>query len=692
MDQQGKHSEHNDALDDLLRRYMLETDPETEEGDSLLELAGERVLSSAPLVVPDADREAEMVARLKKRFPKPPEHMPGPVSGAPALRKGLIAFGSLAVLTTVFLLTFGLFADETNSFTQKLKELASPNTSTLADAKGMQPREEISAFAEGISSLQSRDGNPFLLQETDILEEGEEERGGQRPSYSRKTTPPRDHLMNPTESGPFPLTSSLKTTTMQPPVPLEEPAPDPFPLRGLYAQTEAPSQFFQLEDPKQDYLLDTRKGTIVHIPREAFVTASGESVRGAVQVEIKEVYDKSGYIQTNLPTVSNGRQLVSGGVVFVDASAAGRRLKLAQGKDIYLEFVDQKDVDTRDMELYHGEYNSKGEMNWVPVGGRINKMIPMPVDELYFDEFLCDCKAERTWNYILMTLTDKRYEDSWIATREFRQRLHALKEVGYFLPGLNYYRKHTNLPLWKADQKVAEMLQEDAAKGIGKETDADIFERFAQELHTEVAPFNDRGVDLGRWDARRQLLYRQVSREETEDLMRMYKLRRAFVQKLEDRFILEEYDGQKLVKSVRRGKKQNVGEASLKGFLSHRLGWINLDKVAEPTFAGQSTRDVKVRLAGETPLDARKQPFEPVTTFLVYDDINSVVQGSSVTGQLSTFRNIPSTAKAYVVAIGYENYVPYFGMAKLTRGAQVVRVEMSATTVDSYLNQLKRLN
>ena len=157
------------------RRYMLETDPETEEGDSLLELAGERVLSSAPLVVPDADREAEMVARLKKRFPKPPEHMPGPVSGAPALRKGLIAFGSLAVLTTVFLLTFGLFADETNSFTQKLKELASPNTSTLADAKGMQPREEISAVAEGMER-----SSPFTSED--------------------RTASPRDAVR--TESGP----------------------------------------------------------------------------------------------------------------------------------------------------------------------------------------------------------------------------------------------------------------------------------------------------------------------------------------------------------------------------------------------------------------------------------------------------------------------------------------------------------
>ena len=147
-----------------------------------------------------------------------------------------------------------------------------------------------------------------------------------------------------------------------------------------------------------------------------------------------------------------------------------------------------------------------------------------------------------------------------------------------------------------------------------------------------------------------------------------------------------------IVKGVRRGKQEKVGEVQLKGYLAQELGWINLDKVAEPIFAGDQGRDVKVRLAGETPLDARKTPFEPVTTFLVYKDINSVVQGSTVTGQLSTFRNVPRKANAYVVAIGYENYVPYFGMARLTKGAEVVRVEMGPTTVDAYLTELERLN
>ena len=76
MNSQGKHSEHQDPLDDLLRRYLLENDPETEDGVSLLDLAGERVLSMSPTVMPSPEREAAMVDRLKERFPEPSEPLP----------------------------------------------------------------------------------------------------------------------------------------------------------------------------------------------------------------------------------------------------------------------------------------------------------------------------------------------------------------------------------------------------------------------------------------------------------------------------------------------------------------------------------------------------------------------------------------------------------------------------------------
>lgn len=688
MDQQGRHSEHQDALDDLLRRFMLENDPETEEGDSLLDLAGERMLSVAPVVVPSAEKGAEMMARLKEGFPPPPDPIPGPASGTDFLKRGLIGFGALAVLTTALLLTIGIFANEPTTTNDDLKNYGSPDLSTLADAKGMQPREEGAGLTEEITSLHQGDGNPMMFPDNQDLI-GSTERGGLSVSATRKSTPPSDHLKTPKESGPYPLTSS-PTPPHAIPVHMEEAAPDPYPLRGLYAQTAPTSEFHQL-DPKKDHLIQGSQGTVLHIPKDAFVGESGESVSGMVQVEIKEVYDKAEYVKGNLPTVSNGRQLVSGGVIYVDATAAGRRLKLDRDKEIYVEFADQRGVNTRDMELWHGEYNERGEMNWVPAGGKVDKMVPMPLDELYFDEFICDCKGEGLWNRFVWAITDPTYANSWIATREFRQRLRQLRDVGYYEQGLIHYSKNIQKPLWKVDKEVAGMLKRDAEKGIGKEEDAEPFNRFAQELRTEVEPYNDRGVDLDRWDARRQLLYRKVSREETERLMRIHKLQNEFVKEIEGRLVFRTVNGFRQVKSVRRGAYRKAGEVHLKGFLLKTMGWKNLDKVADPSFARRSTRKVKVRLVG-APLDASKEPYEPVNTFIVYKHLNSVVPGSRVTGQYSTFKKVPKNVDAWVVALGYKDLVPYVGIASLKGDRREVKVEMARTTIDGYLAQLDRLN
>lgn len=691
MEFPGKQNEHNDALDEILRRYLLENDPETEEGESLMEMAGESVLSTPPLVMPSASKEAAMLDRLKENFPSG--------SGAPAvasstggwtlLKSSLVGAGALAVLTTLILLFTNPFAEKPNEYTIQLKTDALPELNTLARVKGNQPREENMVAIEEITSLQIGEGNPMLVQEG--TERTNNSKGGRGSALTYGAPNPAMESMQEDKSVPAPLVSSPDLAVLPPIAHPAMVAPDPFPLRSLYAQTTTTSNYYQLES-KEDHLIEAQKGTLLHIPKDAFVTMGGERVKGPVQLEIKEVYDKSEYIKSNLPTVSNGRQLISGGVLYVEASSQGRPLKLARNKDIYVEFAANSKVDTRDMQLWEGEFDGQGQMNWVPVGGLADKLVPLPLDEIYFDEFWCDCKGEKLWNRTLWEITDESFSNSWIATREFRQRLRMLRDVGYYEEGLTYYRDHIREPLWKVDQAVAGMLKVEASEGKGKETDADHFHRFAQDLLTYSESFQDHGVDLGRWDARRQLLYRRVSREESERLLRLYDLREKFVGEIESRLYLAENNGSKYVKGIRPGKYRTPGSESTKGFLLTHLGWTNLDKVADPMFAGGQGRKVKVRLTGEVPLDARKTPFEPVSTFLVYSDINSVIPGSLITGQYSTFKNVPHNMDGWVVAIGYQGAMPYIGISKLQGDRSNLIVEMRPTTLEGYLTQLQRLD
>jgi hypothetical protein len=524
----------------------------------------------------------------------------------------------------------------------------------------------------------------MLVEETKTSTSGKGDRG----KTQRKPWQPSGEYMSGAKN-PDPLSVPVFT-----PPPLadgvsrSEDIVEPFPLRSLYAQTATTSKYYQL-NPEEDHLIVGPKGTTVHIPRNAFVDAtSGESVSEVVQVELKEVYKRSEYLKTNLPTVSNGRQLMSGGVVFVDASAAGRRLKLARGKDIYIEFAQQKGVDIQDMQLYSGDLNEKGEMNWVPVGGEFNGMIPLPAEEMYFDEFWCECKgSDALWNKFLYDFAvDPELGESWIVTREFRQRLRQLRAIDFYLPGLMVYRDNIDKELWKVDQMVAEELQKDVQKGKVKEEDAERFRSFSQQMKGKAEPFFDHGVDLGRWDSRRQLMYRQVSRDETERLIRLHRLRRQYVNEIASRLIFDTRGQYKTFAGVKKGKSKIANTDPIKGFLISELGWTNLDKTLDKNLLGGKTRSVKVRLSGEV-------PYYSTRTFLVYTNINSMMPGRETTGQLFKFSDVPRNVNAWIVAIGYKNGMPYLGMQRLAKDTdRIVEINMNKTQVDEYIAALNDLD
>ncbi len=687
MNPSENNSEHKDSLDELLRQFMLYNDPDNEEGESLLDLVGEGVFSMPLTVTPSSARKAAMIGLLKQHFSA---EFYGPAQGATVnsgfsvLRWGLLSFGFLAI-TTVFLLLSGVFSDPDLVFNEELKYIASPDLNTLANAKGIQPRGEVYVDSDGILNLHSVDSTSRPSHNDNRL--GKPNKGdGQRFSGIQKTIPqidpnPKLYPIAPSPNPPHVIPANLEEST----------APDPFPLRGLYAQTSNPSEYFQV-DADKDHLIVGKKGTLLHIPKDAFTGELGEVVSGPVQVEVKEVYDKSDYVKSNLSTISNGKQLISGGGLYMDATSAGRRLKLAKGKEIYVEFASQRNADTRGMTLYHGERDETGAINWQPIGGESELMIPLPLDEMFYDEFLCDCKGEAEWNRILWEITDPRFANSWIATREFRERVRVLRDIGYYHKGLAYYRDHTHESMWKVDEAIAKMIADEASRGVGKASDAEYFYHYSSERRVIVEPFDDHDVDLGRWDARQQLLYRRVSRDETERLLRIYKLRKQYVKEIESRLVIGQENGHRFVRHVRRGTYRKVGSLSVKGFLISKMGWINFNKEVAPEFANSKTRKLKVRITGNAPLDASKAPYEPVSTFLVYKNINSIVPGNRVTGQYSTFLKVPIGTEGWVIAVGYRNSTPYIGISPLPKDEKEVQLTVDRVTIDEYMTQLSSIN
>ncbi len=677
MDFQGNKDTQN-ALDDILKRYLLEQDATTPEGEGLMEMAANSVLSNPATVAPSAAKEAEMLKKLQESFPE--SAIPGPTRPNPALKYGLFSLGAIAILSLAFLLFFNPFG------TDKQQEIAGKENnkglSGPALADNIIASTDDGDNGQESTSLLNGDGYPTVT----LLPNEEKGTGkGIRSSAARRNLAKR---LNATPIGQYSSDSRTGSNLSADDDPENYVFPkremNPFPLRNLYSQTTTQSDYYQL-DPNTDHLIRAQKGTVIHIPRNAFVDAtSGESVSQTVQVEIKELYNRSEYLNSNIATISNDQQLIAGGVVYLNASAAGRRLQLAGDKSIYVEFSQHKE-ELYDMQLYFGDLNDKGEINLAAAGGKYNKLVPLPLEKLYFDEFWCDCSSEKRWNRQWAQLYSTEFINSWIATREFRQRLRVLRDMGYYEPGFQIYLDNTDKDLWKVDQMVAAQLKADAEKRKTNNDEVAYFANFSKQKLTHAESYVDYGLDLTRKDARRQLLYRKVSKEESERLIRLATLRANFIKDVEKRLIIGE-NGR--FQGIRKGRFEKAGTKLVAGFLVHHLGWNLVSKPAKNEFRRKKKRDIKVRLTGNI-------SYESTRAFMVFGDVTSILPGKPTTSQLFRFKKIPTSIDAWIVVIGFKHSMPYLGVKRIPRdrsGDKIVHVEMEETRFDTFFATLKALD
>lgn len=88
-------------------------------------------------------------------------------------------------------------------------------------------------------------------------------------------------------------------------------------------------------DPTKDQWITGRHGTSVRFPASGLMNPDGGAVRGRVQVTITEALALNDMIAEGLSTVSDGRILVSGGMMRVDAvDAQGNPLQLNEGGQV----------------------------------------------------------------------------------------------------------------------------------------------------------------------------------------------------------------------------------------------------------------------------------------------------------------------------------------------------------------------
>jgi len=128
----------------------------------------------------------------------------------------------------------------------------------------------------------------------------------------------------------------------------------------FYKQFDKPQQTFILK-AGEDKTITCKEGTKLTVKGNSFITSSGDSVTGDIEVRVKEYYKISDMLLANLSTTSNGDILETGGMIYIEAFSDGEKCEIKEGATIEIAFPakDKKD----DMQLFSGNWESD-KLNW----------------------------------------------------------------------------------------------------------------------------------------------------------------------------------------------------------------------------------------------------------------------------------------------------------------------------------------
>ena len=101
--------------------------------------------------------------------------------------------------------------------------------------------------------------------------------------------------------------------------------------QALQCPVNIATQHFRVRADR-DTLLHSKGGCTVKVPANAFVSVRGVKVKGAVDLQLREVLKPIDFVLGNMVTVYKGKALESGGSFCLEAVANGEALSLADGK------------------------------------------------------------------------------------------------------------------------------------------------------------------------------------------------------------------------------------------------------------------------------------------------------------------------------------------------------------------------
>jgi hypothetical protein len=104
------------------------------------------------------------------------------------------------------------------------------------------------------------------------------------------------------------------------------------------------------------------EGTVIRFPDDAFIYENGKAIKCTqVAIYVTEFYSMSDILESGLTTTSNKRTLASAGMVYIEATCHGERLKLKPGKKVTVSMP--TDAYDKKMKAFSGKLKG-GIVDW----------------------------------------------------------------------------------------------------------------------------------------------------------------------------------------------------------------------------------------------------------------------------------------------------------------------------------------
>ena len=403
------------------------------------------------------------------------------------------------------------------------------------------------------------------------------------------------------------------------------------PLDSAYAAIRPAIQTYTIDNSKATTIKATN-GTEILLPAGCLVTANGEPVTNA-QLEIVEAFTLPGFVTSGLATISNGKLLLSNGMVYVNAKAGNENLQLKEGTSLTVSMPTMSKADG--FQFFTGDGS-----NWTPDSSMMESdyIISVPIKLLYPEgndwlrwSLTNDPDKNKLWtDSSINNFIESKYENTVIATEEFKERIEPLYwmmlKMSYLLnpnlfdgedivtiPNTDIYKVYFDHPersLRESDSIAKKIYinyfktnKEKLAvycKGVNERYQKrhpewadtiytfdfrrnsleEIFlhdtDWFTNQQHKPLKLINDRGVNLDAQDAVKQLVAKGVNTNEINEIMTYHFRRQAKINRLKN---LKEA-------AVTQKKINAVYETTV--FDMKKLGWVNCDRFYDDPEAGKA--------------------------------------------------------------------------------------------------------